>query len=270
MFENVVALFGMPRSGTTIISRLIANHSRVEAIIEPYQSRRSTDYNENDPLKLARDFGLQQREKSSLLVKETLTRKENIELVQRLLETASSADMRGAYIFVLRSPLESFLSQIEATKTFWAKPTKFDETDASIRSFWKNFCRSMECYLTFAFRFDRRFVVYDRFTMNPREEIGHAMTLFGYPLEQTQMDLTAEQPKFGGDPKARGAIPEIISAGDHARADEVARICKKFATVTELSPMLSMHEYIKKLAVEQPPCSTIITDLALMARRGSV
>jgi hypothetical protein len=267
-FENIVVLFGMPRSGTTIISRLIANHSRVQAVIEPYQSRRATNYSESDPLKLSQDFALQVREASSLLVKETLTRTENIERLQRLLETSSGAGQRGAYIFVLRSPLEAFLSQVEAVKTFWAKPTNFSETDASIRSFWRIFCRSMECYLTFALRFHHRFIVYDRFKSFPREEIGRAMTLFGYPLEETQMDISAAQPDFGGDPKARRALPEAVSADDHARADAVARISRKFAKLEEFSAMRAMHLYVKEIAVEQPPSLTIITDLALIARRG--
>lgn len=267
MFENFVVLFGMPRSGTTIISRLIANHSRVQAIVEPFQSRRASNYSERNPLKLAGDFGLTQKEKSSLLVKETLTRKENIELVAQLLESAADANLRSAYIFVLRSPLEAFLSQTEATRTFWAKPTNFGEREASLRSFWKTFCRSMDCYLTFAMRFHRRFIVYDRFTMSPAEEIGRAMTLFGYPFEPSQMDVSTAKPDFGGDPKARRASPGIVSSDE--RSEGVARISEKFAGLPEFAAMKSMHEYIKEIRLEQPASSAIMANLAVITRRSS-
>jgi hypothetical protein len=268
--DNLVALFGMPRSGTTIIARLIANHRRVTAIVEPYQTGRDRDYGAIEIEKLCTDFRVAVREDSSLLVKETFTRERNIQLLQDLLEHSSQNFLRSAYILVLRSPIEAFLSQIEATEKYWAKAKNFTETEKSLKTFWTSFCSSMECCLQFALRFHRRVIVYDRFVHNPREEIGRAMGLFGYPLEQSQMDLSSPAPGFGGDPKARAAYSGIIPGDDRFRVEGVARITSRFGSVPEFSGMRSLHDYVKHIAVTQPPSETIMRDMALLIHRGAI
>ena len=94
--------------------------------------------------------------------------------------------------------------------------------------------------------------------------------MFGYPFEQSQMDVSTAQPDFGGDPKARRALAEVVTSADYARTDGVARISRKFDGLPEFSQMKLMHDYVKEISVVQPPSATIVTNLAEMARRGSV
>lgn len=268
MLDNILALFGMPRSGTTIISRIIANHTRVQHIIEPYQTRRDDGYSQTDVGALCNDFNLSDVEGKSLLIKETMTRAQNIALLRELLYRASDAGYRGAYVFVLRSPLECFISQVEATETLWARKTGFGWTERSIRMFWKSFQESMAHYLEFAFRFHRRFVVYDRFVDNPATEITRAMGLLGYPMEKSQLDLSVPVPEFGGDPKARMAFSDVVASGDHFRTDSVGRLHEEFSSVREFEQLHAMHEYVKRAALEEPRSQDIIRDLALLVGRG--
>lgn len=270
MLDNVVALFGMPRSGTTIVSRLIANHSRIQAIIEPYHSRRETGYRETDVLRLCSDFHVPETQNASLLVKETFTRSSNAAAIGELMNAAAASGIRTAHIFVLRSPLECFLSQVEATTTFWAKATKFGYTERSLRVFWNTFCESLKIYFGFGNRYHRRFVVYDRFVAYPAAEIGSATALFGYALEPSQMNLKAEARDFGGDPKARARQTQIIPEGDRFRSGDVAAMSEKFRGLSEFRSMQGMHELIKAIAREQPASEEIIRDLAALAYRGSL
>lgn len=267
--ENVVALFGIPRSGTTIISRLVGNHSRVQTIVEPYHGRREAEYCEADPTKLCTDFGITLPPNNSLLVKETSTREINIRLIGELLTRSSETGFRSGYIFVLRSPIECFLSQKEATETLWAKPRKFGETETSIKVFWNTFRRSINTYLEFALRFHRRFVIYDRFVEHPREEVGRAMTLFGYGFEPAQLDVSAPAVNFGGDPKARAAFPKIVAEGDRFRTDEATGMMERWSRLPEFWSMRCVHDYIKQASVDPPESENMIRDLAILAEKSA-
>jgi hypothetical protein len=268
MYDNIVALIGMPRSGTTIISRLISNHSRMDKIIEPYQSRRDADYCEIEPGRLCSDFGITEQKNRSLLVKETSTRPVNIERIANLLDASSQGGYRGAYIFVLRSPLEAFLSQVDAVSTLWQRKSNFDRSSKSLAGFWNSFSNSMQHYANFALRFHRRFIVFDRFVQQPSQEIGRAMGLFGYPFEPAQLDISAVDKSFGGDPKARQASAGPISKGDHFRAEAVALLTADFAGIPEFEVMRRMHQYVKDISLDQPPSDAIIRDLLLLVGRG--
>ena len=85
---SVVALIGLPRSGTTIVYRSISAHSRVDGIIEPYQTRRADDYDEACIDAICEDFEIEAANDRSLLVKETATRLVNIRLTLDLLQNA--------------------------------------------------------------------------------------------------------------------------------------------------------------------------------------
>lgn len=269
MFDNIVALIGMPRSGTTILSRLIANHSRVEKIIEPYQARRDTNYAESDPRKLCRDFSVTERENTSLLVKETSSRS-NIEHIRSLLNASHDCGYRSAYIFVLRSPLEAFLSQVDAAARLWARKPAFSRDKTSIIGFWGAFRHSMTHYFDFGLRFHGRVIVFDAFVRNPPQQIGRAMGLFGYPLEPKQLELNRSDPKFGGDPSARKAQAKLIDDRDHFRSDEVERLIGDFSSVPEFRAMSILHEYVKAVAQQPPTSREFFRDLFLLLNRGYI
>jgi hypothetical protein len=266
--ENIVALVGMPRSGTTIISRLIANHSRIRTIIEPYHTRREAEYCETDPVQLCTDYGVVPTANTSLLVKETATREINIRLIGELLKRSTDTGFRAGYVFVLRSPIECFLSQKDATETLWAKPKRFGDTESSIKMFWNSFRRLTAMHLEFALRYHRRFVIYDRFVEYPREEVGRLMTLFGYGLEAAQLDISSPNSQFGGDPKARGAFSKTIAEGDRFRTAEAAGISERWNHIAEFRGMQRVHNYVKQVAAAPPQAETMIKDLAVLAEKN--
>jgi hypothetical protein len=264
-FDNIVTLFGQPRSGTTIISRLVCNHSKVKKIIEPYQVRRESQYAQTDLHKLCADFEIEEVVDTSLFVKETTTRRKNIRHLSGLMENAAHKGYRVSYIFVLRSPLEAFLSQIEASEKFWKKKTAFGRDEASLKGFWTEFLGSMDVYLNFAFRFHRRIVFYDRIVSDPQGELGRIMGLFAYPVEAGQTDLSEADPKFGGDPKARGTSASIGPRADN-RQDEVAKLEEEFGANPHFRHMLQLHRFIKDPSNHRKTADRLIRDLALLAK----
>jgi hypothetical protein len=190
-------------------------------------------------------------------------------LTGELLNRSSAGGFRAAYIFVLRSPIECFLSQKDATETLWAKPKKFGDTEPSIKIFWNGFRRFINAYLEFALRYHRRFVIYDRFVAAPREEIGRLMTLFGYGLEQGQLDVSAPAANFGGDPKARAAFAKTIAEGDRFRTAEARQLAEKWSRVPEFRSMQRVHDYVKQAAAAQPDSEIMIRDLAILAEKDA-
>ncbi len=262
--DNLVVLFGLPRSGTTIMSRLIANHSRVMAIIEPYQTRRATDYEQTGVDELCRDFSVEIKKGCSLLVKETTTRRQNTLLVYELMKNASTSGIRTAYIFMMRSPLESFLSQVEAAEKLWQKAPEFRNDSKSLKNYWNSFTKSMDVFFTFAFNHHGRFVFFDEFVARPTEEIGRMMGLFGYALEPGQMDVSQPAPSFGGDPKAREGYDRIAPRPEQLRSDKVTELGERFGGMLEFEQMLRFHDLVKNPRNRISNRSEIMRDLALI------
>lgn len=265
MFDNIVTLFGMPRSGTTILARLIANHSRVRRIIEPYQRRRESQYSEVDIRRLCLDFSVNEESDASLLVKETTTRAANLELIFRLMEQCVPLGHRVAYIFVLRSPLETFLSQADAATHLWKRPENFSLSAKSLKGFWRAFGQSMMTYEKFALRYHRRIVFFDSLLREPHSEMARIMGLFGYKLESEQLRLSAPDRHFGGDPKACGSLTIEPASEQPVRESEFQLLADNFGQMDEYRKMLTLHEYIKAQSRRWTSSDEIVRDVFRLA-----
>ena len=123
--HKIIGLVGLPRSGTTLLSSILAVHPRIEAVYEPWNR------GVNDVLQQARpDIRLDEfitqfagsiGGKDVLLVKETATHLTYLDNVARLLRAAAPA-IDTDLIVVWRDPFHVFLSEIEARQKWWGNP----------------------------------------------------------------------------------------------------------------------------------------------------
>ncbi len=251
ILENIVALLGLPRSGTTIIARCVGLHSRVALIIEPYHRRRHQNYLETDYQKLCADDGVEVPAAGSLLIKETYSRKENVEQPMLCLEQAAAQGVHAGLVLVLRSPVEAFLSQVEAVETFWKEKVDCNNSAESIDAFWRAAKRSLNIIRTRMFSFSRRLVLYDRFLCEPEQELVRMMGLFSYGLEAAQL---APDPirwrkiaSLGGDPKSADLRRGISAESKTDRRAQVSEFALKYQANANARLMMRIHRLLEEL-----------------------
>ena len=198
---SLVALVGLPRSGTTLVHRILATHSLVDGIVEPYQSRRETEYSETQVTRLCADFDINPSTDRALLVKETTTRASNLELIFELLENARNEGIYTALIVLFRSPFEAYLSQVEASRTLWKKKTMMEVDDQSFAQFATMTLNSLEVIARHGRAQHYRLVSYRKFCADLECEIARLMGVFPLRYEPAQATIHTQSPQ-GGDPKA--------------------------------------------------------------------
>ncbi len=252
ILENIVALVGLARSGTTIIARCVGMHSRVSLIMEPYHTRRHQNYLETDYQKLCADFGAEMPAGSkSLLIKETCDHAENIERSIICLEQAATEGVRAGLVVVLRSPVEAFLSQVEAVETLWKEKVDFNDSAESIDAFWRAAKRSLNVIRCRMFSFPQRLVLYDRFLCEPEQELARVMGLFSYAFEAAQL---APDPirwrkitSLGGDPKSADLRRGINAESKTDRRAQVSEFALKYQANANARVMMRIHRLLEEL-----------------------
>ena len=135
MRDAVIGLIGLPRSGTTLIHRAMAAHSRADGVIEPYQAGRAQGYCTTDLSRFLVDHRIAPDADRALIVKETTTRSAN---VQHLFELLASAQLLGVYVglvLILRCPFEAYLSQIEASRRLWKEKKLISHSVSTFKTF---------------------------------------------------------------------------------------------------------------------------------------
>lgn len=200
--RKLILLIGPPRGGTTIVARSIAQHPKVDAVLEPYQRRREDRYDVTDPERLATDFGIESSGRICLMVKETFTRKENVYHCIELIRNAIQSGMACSIVMVARSPIEGFLSQVKAVDEIWSKMTNFSFNQQSamkyLRGMTLGFTRLGDAHLAC----ESVETLYDTFCENPRDELQRIMGSVGLGFNPIQLKLKPAAQFSGGDPTA--------------------------------------------------------------------
>jgi hypothetical protein len=237
--ENLAVLMGLPRSGTTIISRVIGAHSKIRSVIEPYQSNRSNGYSTVDFDDFVRDHGGIDKNQS-LLVKETTTRPHNVDCSLQLLANAVTRRIRPLAIVILRSPIEAYLSQVEASNELWDQTSKADHSGRRfLISFINGSLVGLYRFIRGAARYHRRVVMYNQFIRNPQGETRRLMAAFPYLFETSQLDLQKPQ-SAPGDPTALRAT-QISHQNSSKRKAGVEAFAANFKEVGAADALLRLH-----------------------------
>ncbi|MEM1144795.1 MAG: methyltransferase domain-containing protein [Pseudomonadota bacterium] len=118
--DRIIAVVGLPRSGTTLTAALLGAHSGHITCFEPWnQDAASAPSPEISPAQLCDHFGLgAEASQSTLVVKETSVDFEGIQWLARFLETNRDT-YRIHIVWILRCFRHGYLSFIEAGQKHW-------------------------------------------------------------------------------------------------------------------------------------------------------
>jgi hypothetical protein len=238
---NCAVMMGLPRSGTTIISRVLGGHSQIKTAMEPYHSRRDDPYTVVDFDAFLKDFG-NVTSNQSLMVKETTTSADNVELCLSLLRSSVSHGVRPLVLLVLRSPVEAYLSQVEAAETLWKEKPDFQYGERWIEIFAKMSLKYLHRFLIEADRYHKRVILYKRFISSSRDETRRLMAAFPYSYEPQQSELT-QRKGMPGDPKAWQSESVSEEVGSK-RTSDVKKFASDFWTNTAAQSLLRLDQAI--------------------------
>ncbi|MEM9009990.1 MAG: sulfotransferase [Pseudomonadota bacterium] len=243
----LIALIGLPRSGTTLTARMIAAHSKVDGIVEPYHVRRGDNYREDDVHALAQSFDITPKPARAIFVKETTTRVANVDATLDLLHKARQQGVPTGLIVLLRSPFECYLSQVEASQKMWKQKSMTSISDETFARFARASLDGMQQIARRGRGHRLRFVSYPALCADPTNELSRLMGIFPMRFEPTQIALEPTK-SAGGDPKAYAkqrielsdrsadveALLDDLSPGpDVAKMRKLGRLGRELATLTD-------------------------------------
>ena len=236
-------MMGLPRSGTTIVARVIGNHTRLKTVMEPYNSGLSTDFQITDVVPFCEHFGGMQG-RSSLLVKETTTRDRFVTKSIALLRSCADAGVRPLSILILRSPIEAYLSQVHAAENLWEEKPNFHYGQRWVQAFTIQALRGLHAFLNATSSFDRRVINYNRFIADPAAETSRIIEAFPYDFEPGQLTLPTDKKGRPGDPKAWQS--DQVEQGNFSKRDaEVAQFVADFAEDPHGRVLIMLHQVIE-------------------------
>lgn len=256
MRSAVIGVAGMPRSGTTLIHTAIANHSLVDGLVEPYQTRRADEYAETDVERLLADHGIAPDPERTLVVKETTTRVANVRLLTGLLENARRKNIYTGLILILRSPFAAYISQVEASNTMWGQKKLTEFSDETFLGFVRGSRNGLEHLVRHARSQHFRLISYERFCADPANELARLIALVPLRLEPTQLQSSRAPESGAGDPKAYRNFGTFKAT---SRDDEIAIVKERFAR----HPAFPLFEALERLVM---PGKRVSSDSELLDR----
>lgn len=121
--RKVIGILSIPRSGTTMLTAAFAAAPDVTAVYEPFNSDKGERWREGTMTldRLLEDYDVDTAGRSLLVVKETSTKVEYVDLMRQVLEDAQPP-LHSSLLVILRNPLHCFLSQVQGRRDWWHRP----------------------------------------------------------------------------------------------------------------------------------------------------
>jgi hypothetical protein len=183
--DQVIGLIGLPRSGTTVITSFLAVHSEVNAVYEPWNASKNdeTSCRVRTIDGFVRRFAPEMEGKTTLLIKETSTRRDYPEALGDVLETVRPP-LKRRLIVPLRNPFHVFLSEYEARRK-WHGDADLALSAMVFDQWAEKTLRSMKLIAQMARRFGAVFLSYECFVEKRRVRMA-LMTELGLTYEPAQ------------------------------------------------------------------------------------
>jgi hypothetical protein len=161
--DQVIGLIGLPRSGTTVITSFLAVHSEINAVYEPWNASKNdeTSCRVRTIDGFVRHFAPEMEGKTTLLIKETSTRRDYPEALGDVLETVRPP-LKRRLIVPLRNPFHVFLSEYEARRK-WHGDADLALSAMVFDQWAEKTLRSMKLIAQMARRFGALFLSYECF-----------------------------------------------------------------------------------------------------------
>jgi hypothetical protein len=121
--RKVIGILSIPRSGTTMLTAAFAAAPDVTAVYEPFNSDKRERWREGTMTldRLLADYDVDTAGRSLLVVKETCTKLDYVDLTRQVLEDAQPP-RHSSLLVILRNPLHCFLSQVQGRREWWDRP----------------------------------------------------------------------------------------------------------------------------------------------------
>jgi|GEM_PF-6145695 len=242
---HVIGLYGLPRSGTTVLTAMIGAHSKAASVYEPWHSKR-LGHNQThvaDLMPLVRARG---REITLVCLKETATKSDYLTHLEGLLDDASTVGHAGL-IWIVRRPIDTFLSQFAADRR-WRKGT-FRPDPRTLR-YWAEITYATFCQMGNSLeKYNSRIVFYEHFTAFPEQTLRDLMPLAGLEFEIRQLDYhkTFERRLVRGDRFVIDEARPVTIQVENKYASQIAELKEAYTGnehltyILELSGILSQY-----------------------------
>ncbi|MEM6693545.1 MAG: hypothetical protein AAF626_02645 [Pseudomonadota bacterium] len=118
-----------------------------------------------------------------------------------LMRACRNSGIHTSVIFILRSPFEAFLSQVQASKEVWPDKRLTEVSESNFQMFARSSIASLALFVRDAGAHKLRFTSYDRLCEATDVELARVMAVFPLRMEAAQLNL-ATASHVGGDPSA--------------------------------------------------------------------
>jgi SAM-dependent methyltransferase len=183
--EKLCTLIALPRSGTTLITSVFSVHSKFVAVFEPWNSTR--EFQKLIPTldDLSKHAHLPDLTGKILFVKETAAQHEYVNNLGQLLESVPNFVPKHV-LFALRSPAQTFLSEVSRRKEWWGADVFVD------REAFKNWVAKSRVALRLIIQFARQYngtvIALGSFAAHPEKVLEKLGQRIGVAVEPTQLE----------------------------------------------------------------------------------
>lgn len=251
--EKFIAIVGLPRSGTTLLTALLDRHPSFCLYYEPWNAspkNRPPIPNDLATFRACMEarFGAEATIGRSILgFKETTTNSATTGWAVGTVDALSQAcDVR--VVWIQRDPIHCLLSKIEGAKKWWGYPDA-EFSKASLEQFLLETKESYEVLGGLLRRHRGLVVRYEELAKNPVDTLTDLMTALGETLEPAQLEYY----KFESGRHARAKI-----MGDPALIENPAPVTR--ASIERREREVQEHLHLIKEVYAQPRFANLVAE----------
>jgi len=236
VIDRIIAIIGLPRSGTTLVTSLLAAHPVVDTCFEPWNRNRTQRPSpELSPDALLAHFDLPRRGNARVLVlKETTVDFLGIQWLARFLQHNESR-CRIDVVWTVRCYRHSYLSFIQTGREEWGN----DQMTINPRSYARWVTRSREATLLLADlyrRYPSAVYAYEALTRAPETTVRRLCDAVNLPFVPEMLDFHRLMPKehVHGD-RELATDPQPVSERSIDRREQEWLAAREALEATEIN-----------------------------------
>ena len=232
--ERFVAIVGLPRSGTTVLTALLDAHPAIALYFEPFNSSKQARVGLPQGLD---DFCRIMESHFKIPLppgtratgfKETTTLAAALDWTTKTLACVA-AEIPTQVVWIYRNPMHCLLSKVEGARTWWGYPNaRFDET--TLASFLHETQPQLVALENLVLRYQGTIVRYEALVEDPANVLTALLPRLGETFDPAQLNYH-EQPRLAE--KVMGD-PSLIQNPEPVRPTRIAKRAGEEATHREL------------------------------------
>ena len=202
--QKVIAVVGIPRSGLTVTTAMLAGNCQASAWFLPYATRKAfgiEPFRDFDSIQKSYSevFPNEEPLKNTLFISETTADLEALTFLHKSLKNLEESGAEVELLWITRDPHHTYISQIEAAHKYWgAENAVYDEsTYHGYIDFLKN---SYLAIFDLSSNFKTSLISYEKLVSNPNKYITSLYHTLNLSSNTDQNPLTLDVPHIVGDP----------------------------------------------------------------------